>query len=108
MDQGSEVCAVAAFKQRGRQALQLGRVDEALAKRRFFDAADLEALATLDNLNELCGFHEAFEGTRVEPCGAAIHDLHAEFPAAQVLAVDVSNLVLASSRGLEVAAISTT
>ena len=54
----------------------LRRVDEALAIRRFFNRTNLQALALLNDFHELAGLHQAFEGTRVEPGGAAAEDAY--------------------------------
>ncbi len=73
-----------------------------MSKGNLFNTTHLEPLATLDDLYELGGLHEAFEGPGVKPGRASVHDLDAELTAPQVLAVDVGDFVLAAGRGLEV------
>ena len=97
-----KVNTIPAFHERSRKGLELRGVNEALAVGDLFNTTHLQALAALDDLHELGGLHEALEGASVEPGRAAVHDLDAELAAAQVLAVDVSDFVLAARRGLEV------
>lgn len=66
----------------------------------FFEAGNLEALASLDGLDEGCGLQQGVVGTGVEPGVAAAHGLDVEFVAREVGLVDVGDLELTARRWL--------
>ena len=93
--QGLEEFALAGLGDGLGEPEHLGVVDIAAAPGELLDAADLEALAGLDDLHEPRSLQERVEGAGVEPGGTARQDLHAQLALAEVLAVDVGDVVLA-------------
>lgn len=74
--------------------------DVAHAVGNLFEAGDLEALASLDGLDEGCGLQQGVVRAGVEPGIAAAHGLDMEVMAREVGLVDIGNLELTARRWL--------
>lgn len=66
----------------------------------FFEAGNLEALASLDGLDEGCSLQQGVVGAGVEPSVATAHGLDVKLVAREVGLVDVGNLELTACRWL--------
>src|SRR5665811_1319052 len=97
-----QIGAVAALYQRVGQVGQLGVGQPPVAPGDLLDAADLEPLPGLHDVDELAGLQQALEGAGVEPCRAARQDGDGQVPALQVDLVDSGDLELAAGAGRQV------
>src|SRR5690606_22834985 len=98
-----QVVAISALRKGRRCARQLLIAQPAAAPGDLLGGPDLEALALFDGLDELARLEQRVEGAGVEPRGAARKHLDVEAAGLKVEAVEVGDLVLAASAGLEVA-----
>ena len=67
---------------------QLFGVDEALGERDFLRAGDFQALALLDDVDELRGLEQRFMRAGIEPGVAAAEPLDMKFAALEIPLVD--------------------
>src|SRR5882672_7903366 len=93
-----QILAVFAFPDRLDQQGEAGIVDIALAPGDLLGAADLQALAILDGLDELGGAQQARRRAGVEPGIAAAQFLDGEASVLQVMRIDVGDLEFTARR----------
>src|SRR5262249_3025835 len=110
VDQTGEILTISILHQRTRQVPQLRSGNESHSVSNFFRAGKLHALTLFDRLDKRSSVNERFKCSRIEPCEAASHPRDFECPGAQVLHVEIRDLISNSPRleGLTSAAYRTT
>ncbi len=96
-----QVLAVAILDQRRSQCFQLLGADPALAEGDFFRAADLQALAGLDGLDEVGGFQQRLVSAGIQPRIATAERFQVEVTLGQIAIVEIGDLQLATRRRLQ-------
>src|SRR5207247_223962 len=99
--QRQQVVPVTAIPERRRERLELRVVDPLLVPSDLFGAADLQALPSLQRLDEMAGFEQRFVGTGVEPCVPPTQRFHVKHALFEVMAIDVADLQFPARRRLE-------
>ena len=98
--EAQQILAVVVLLERLGELVDLLSRDVAHAVGDLFEAGDLEALASLDGLDEGCGLKQGVVRAGVEPGVAAAHGLDMKLVAREVGLVDVGNLELTACRRL--------
>ena len=98
---GLQVVGVGALADLVGEGGELVAGDVAEAEGDLLRAGDLQALAALDGLDEVCGVQQRVVGAGVEPGHAAAEKFGAELAAVEVPAVHVGDLELAARGGFE-------
>src|SRR3954468_862597 len=94
--QTPQVFAVSAFPEARRQRFEARGIDVSEPPRNFFRGRDLQALSLFDRLDEARGVMQRLVRAGVQPRRTSAEQLHSQRTAAQVLDVNVRNLVLAA------------
>ena len=98
-----QIGAVVGFAEFGDGGVEAGAGEPALAEADLFEARDLEALAVLDDGDELAGFKEGVVRAGVESGGAAAEDFDVEVAALEVEPVEIGDFEFAAFGRLEAA-----
>ena len=98
--EAQQILAVVVLLERFGELVDLLSRDVAHAVGNLFEAGDLEALASLDGLDEGCSLQQGVVGAGVEPGVATAHGLDVELVAREVGLVDVGDLELTARRWL--------
>src|SRR5262249_39784378 len=93
-----EILTISILHQRTRQVPQLRSGNESHSVSNFFRAGNLHALTLFDRLDKRSSVNERFKCSRIEPCEAASHPRDFECPGAQVLHVQIRDLISNSPR----------
>src|SRR4051812_3227796 len=101
LQHAQQVLTVGTRGQTCRQPPQLVGVDVAHVIRDFLYRGDEQTLPLFHRLHEIRGVDERVVRAGVEPGDAARQGLHVQLSPIEVLAVDIGDLELASSRWLE-------
>ena len=100
MLEAQQILAVVVLSERLGELVDLLFRDVPHAVGNLFEAGDLEALASLDGLDEGCSLQQGVVRAGIEPGVAAAHSLDVELAAREVGLVDVSNLEFTTGRWL--------
>lgn len=98
--EAQQILAVVVFSKRLGELVDLLSRDVAHAVGNLFEAGNLEALASLDGLDEGCSLQQGVVRAGIEPGVAAAHGLDVELVAREVGLVDVGDLELTARRWL--------
>lgn len=100
MLEAQQILAVVILSKRLGELVDLLSRDVAHAVGNLFEAGNLEALASLDGLDEGCSLQQGVVRAGIEPGVAAAHGLDMELVAREVGLVDVGDLELTAGRRL--------